>query len=127
MATFDLKNNADVAQSLAPATRTASANGGGVDLQGYEAAMVVFDAGTITDGTHTPSLEESDDDSTYTAVAAGDLDGSFADLASNGIQRVGYTGAKRYVRAVITVSGATSGGTYGAAIVRGRPHAAPPA
>jgi hypothetical protein len=125
MANFDLKSNVDVAQSLAPAARTATANGTGVDLRGYEAAMCVFHPGTITDGTHTPSLEESDDDATYTAVAAADMDGTWAALASNTIQRVGYKGAKRYIRAVITVSGATTGGVYGASVARGRPAAAP--
>lgn len=121
----DLKNNVDVSQSIAPAAHTASVNGTGVDLQGYNSVMVVFHPGAITDGAHTPSVEESDDDVTYTAVAAADLLGSLVDLASNAIQRVGYKGTKRYLRAVSTVAGATTGGVYGAEIVRGHPNVAP--
>lgn len=122
---YDLKNNLGFAQSLAPAARTASANGTGVDLQGFEAALVVLSPGTITDGTHTPKLQESDDNSSFSDVAAADLIGSFAALASNTIQKVGYKGAKRYVRAVVTVSGATTGGVYAATIVKGNARTAP--
>ena len=121
MALRDLKPNLDVVQALAPAARTATVNGTGVDLRGYDAAMVVFHPGTITDGTHTPSVEESDDNSTFTAVAAADLAGTLANLASNTIQRVGYRGVKRYIRPRVVVSGATTGGVYGAEVVRGYP------
>ncbi len=123
----DLTNNINIAQSLAPAARTASANGSGVDLQGYNSAAIAFHPGVITDGTHTPKVQESDDDSTYTDVAAKDLIGSLTDLASNTIQRIGYKGTKRYIRAVSTVAGATTGGVYGAEVVRGNPHIAPTA
>lgn len=121
----DLKSNIDVVQSLVPAARTASANGTGVDLKGYMGAVVVFAPGAITDGTHTPKLQESDDNATFSDVAADDQLGTLAALAANTVQRVGYRGAKRYVRAVVTVAGATTGGVYGAAVVRGYPHEAP--
>ena len=119
MTTRDLKSNIDVTASLAPAARTATASGTGVDLRGYESAVVSFVPGTVTDGTHTPSVEESDDDSTYTAVAAADLLGSLANLASNVGQRVGYRGGKRYIRAKIAVSGATTGALDAALVIRG--------
>jgi hypothetical protein len=117
----DLKNSIDLAQSLAPAARTASANGTGVDLAGYNSAVIVFHPGAITDGTHTPSVEESDSSgSGYSAVAAADLIGSVSALAANTIQRVGYKGSKRYVRAVITVTGSPSTGAVAAAsVIRG--------
>lgn len=121
----DLQNNLNVVTSLGPAARTASANGTGVDLSGYGGAMVIFQVGVITDGTHTPKIQESDDDSTYTDVAAADQEGTLAALASNTVQRVGYKGVKRYLRTVVTVSGATTGGVYGAAVVRGYPRHAP--
>lgn len=121
----DLKNNLQTVSSLAPAARNASANGSGVDLQGFDAAMVTFVVGTITDGTHTPSVEESSDNSVFTAVAAADLIGTLAALASATNQSVGYRGAKRYVRAVSTVAGATTGGVYAAVVVRGRPAQGP--
>ncbi len=115
---MDIKQTTDVKNSLAPAARTASANGTGVDLANFDSAEVALIVGTITDGTHTPSVQESDDDSTYTAVAAADLIGTLAALASSTNQRVGYRGTKRYVRAVSTVSGATTGGVYAAVVVR---------
>ncbi|MGQ0664610.1 MAG: hypothetical protein ACT4P2_13740 [Pseudomonadota bacterium] len=122
----DLKNNIDVVSSLAPAgNRTASSNGASADLRGYEGAVVTFVSGTITDGTHTPKVQESDDDSTYTDVAAADQLGTLATIAANAVQRVGYIGAKRYIRAVVTAAGTTTGGMYIAAIVRGKPAAAP--
>ena len=119
MTTRDLKSNIDIVASLAPAARTATASGGGADLRGYESAVVAFVPGTVTDGTHTPSVEESDDDSTYTAVAAADLLGSLATLASNVVQRVGYRGGSRYIRAKITVSGASTGALDAALVIRG--------
>lgn len=115
----DLYHNLTNATTLAPAARTASANGTGVDLAGYEAALVVFEVGTITDGTHTPKIQESSDNSTFTDVAAGDLLGTLAALASNTNQQVGYIGAKQYIRAVSTVAGATTGGVYSAVVVKG--------
>ena len=119
MTTRDLKSNIDIITSLAPAARTATASGTGVDLRGYESAVVSFVPGAVTDGTHTPSVEESDDDSTYTAVAAADLLGSLANLASNVGQRVGYRGGKHYIRAKIAVSGATTGALDAALVIRG--------
>ena len=114
----DLKQTTDVKNSLAPAARTATANGTGVDLANFASAEVAFVVGTITDGTHTPSVQESDDDSTYTAVAAADLIGTLAALASTPpARRLSCT--KRYVRAVSTVSGATTGGVYAGVVVRG--------
>lgn len=111
--------------SLNPAARTATANGTGVDLAGWETSVCLVSVGAWTDGTHTPKLQESADNSTFTDVAAADLEGSFTAIAGTGqqnaIQVVGYKGSKRYVRVVSTVTGATTGAVYGAAIVKGRP------
>lgn len=115
----DTKNNLSFVQAIAPAARIASVNGSGVDLANFNSATVVFNVGTITDGVHAPKIQESDDDAVFTDVVDADLIGVFADLASNTTQKVGYIGGKRYVRAVSTVTGATTGGVYGAVIVRG--------
>ena len=115
----DLKPVVDFLNSCRPAARTATVTGTGVDLARKNGAVAHLHVGTVTDGTHTPTLEESDDDTTYTTVAAGDLKGSFAALATNTDQRVGYLGSKRYVRVKVTVSGTTTGGVYGATILRG--------
>lgn len=121
----DLENRLDVAQSLNPAARTATANGTGVDLANYDGAMIVFEVGTITDGTHTPKIQDSDDNSTFADVAAANQIGTLAVLASGTPQKVGYVGAKRYIRAVSTVSGATTGGVYAASVIRGYPRKQP--
>ena len=119
----DLRNNIDAVISLSPAARNTTANGTGVDLQGYEGAVALAQFGAWTDGAHTPSLQESDDNSTFTNVAAADMLGSFTAVSSgagaNTVQRVGYIGAKRYVRGVMTVSGATTGALSVIALARG--------
>ncbi len=120
----DIKNNVDLVKSIDPATYNTNQTGTGVDLRDYDAAMAVVQSGALTDGTHTPKLQESDDDSTYTDVAAADLDGSFSNIAANAVQRVGYRGGKRYIRVFVTSNGAT-GAIYGASIARGKPHIAP--
>lgn len=124
MTTNDIRNNVDAGHSLAPAVRsTGTYNGAGVDLQGANAAAAVVYFGAYTNGTHTPSLEHSDDNTTFSAVTGTDMDGSFTAVAAAGgantLQRVGYRGGKRYLRAVMTVaSGATGAGSC-ALILRG--------
>ena len=105
----DLKNNQTDTQSLHPATRTVSANGTGVDLQGAKSAMAVLHVGAWGSGSWTPSLEESDaSGSGYAAVAAADLEGAFVAVVDatneNASQRVGYKGTKRYIRLVMTTA-----------------------
>lgn len=127
MSTRDISNNVRAVKSLYPAARNATASGVGVDLFGYASAMVIFSFGVWTDGTHTPSLEESDDDNTYTAVSASDLIGSSNLVAVTStatdelVQQVGYKGTKRYIRPKITVAGATTGALSDAVVVKGDP------
>lgn len=119
MALYDLKSNIKDSMSLAPAARTATANGTGVDISGAGGVEILWVVGAITDGTHTPSIEESDDNSTFAAVAAGDLIGTLAALAASTNQKVGYRGTKRYIRAVTTITGSpATGGVYGAVVLQ---------
>lgn len=120
----------DTAHHLFPAftqrasAKTADQNGTGVDLQGYEAAVAIFQLGTWTDGTHTPILEESDDNSSFTLVAAADRQGAFTAVTSNAnvdtVQKVGYVGNKRYLRVRITAAGTTTGMVNAAIVVRSK-------
>jgi hypothetical protein len=125
----DISNNLSAVESLAPSARTATINGAGVDLSGFNGAMVAWSFGSWTDGTHTPSVQESSDNTTFTAVAAGDLEGSFNPVSSgagaNMVQKVGYLGNLRYIRAVLTVAGATSGAVSSVLVIRGFPATAP--
>ena len=129
MASRDLHNNIKASQSLGPAARTASANGTGVDLQGFHSAVVIIDVGARTDGSHTFQVEESVDNSAFTAVVAADLQGTepVVDDATDDdqIYKLGYLGSKQYLRVAVTVSGATTGAVYGASIVAGHPAVAP--
>jgi hypothetical protein len=117
--------------SVPPALRSSAAtvNGTGVDLAGtgnfFRTAMLVAIAGAVTDGTHTFVLQESDDNSSFTNVAAADLQGSLAVVASGGgtvsgpntVQRQSYIGSKRYLRANVTTAGATTGAITAAVIL----------
>ncbi|MEK9627839.1 MAG: hypothetical protein VW455_02330 [Nitrospinota bacterium] len=121
----DMKNNFDAINSIDPDDYIADENGAGVDIRDFRASAIVFSVGTVTDGTHTPKIQESDDNSNWNDVNANDQEGSLVDLVSNTNQRVGYKGSKRYLRAVLTVVGATTGAQVAAMIIRGIPHLAP--
>lgn len=111
--------------------------GVGVDLQGFEGALAIFHAGVSGDtlsGTVKLQaiLEESDDNVTFTAVAAADMLGedNFAliDAAAEDavVQCVGYIGAQRYIRVRVDITGThTNGIPLSAVIVRGYPRHAP--
>jgi hypothetical protein len=119
----DLKNSISVVQSLGAAVRTASANGVGVDLAGYDAAVVVVTTATITDGTHTVEVQDSNDNATFAAVADEFLDGAEPAIVAaddNLTYEIGYKGIKRYVRVAVTATGTATGGVVSAAVVRGK-------
>lgn len=129
MALRDIRSNISSAHSLAPAEYTANATGTGVDLRGYDSAMVVIHAGAYTDGTHVFQIEESDDDSNYTAVADADLQGSEPTIDSvaddNSTFEIGYIGNSRYIRVTVGSTGTTSGTAYGVSVIRGHAHSRP--
>lgn len=125
MALRDLKTRIDCVMAIAPIVRTANTavNGATCDLQGYNSAMAIMTFGAWTDGTHTPKLQDSPDNSVWTDVVAADMVGTFIALSSavnqNASQRVGYIGSQRYLRLVLTTAGATVGAGSSAEIVRG--------
>ena len=118
----DIANNLGIVQAVAPAVLSASDTSPGIDLLGFNSAMVVINTGAIvSSGDFTPKLQESDAaGSGYTDVAAGDLVGTFpASLAADSVVKVGYIGNKRYLRTVLTKNGGTSIAA-GAVVVKGR-------
>lgn len=126
MATREHDSSIGRAQSLVPASRTAAGNGTGVDLRGFESASVVVLGGAIS-GT-TPSftfvVQESDDNATFTDVAAGDLLGSLTAITTaDQVRHVGYRGSKCYIRARLDAVGGTSTPTLlcSAHVERGTP------
>jgi hypothetical protein len=121
-----------VKNTLTPAARTASANGTTVDRAEdssmFQDALVVIPVGTVTDGTHTFEVQHSDDNSSWSAVADADLQGTEPAVTSSTdetVYELGYKGDKRYLRVAVTVASATTGGVYGAHIVLANPRVAP--
>lgn len=118
----DINKDVVVSTTLLPNIVTSTTSGTTVDLAGFTKAMFVAHIGTVTDGTYAFDPEESDDDSTWTNVAAGDLSGTFANATSSAddrIQEVGYMGSKRYVRCNVTVTGSPStGGPIGISVIK---------
>lgn len=97
-----------------PLLRTTSINGTAIELkQQAGPCLITINAGAITDGTHTPSIEDSPDNSTWTATT--DYEGTaLVAITANSVQQISYKGYARYVRAVVTVTGSPgTGGTYG--------------
>jgi len=124
MANIDIKSNVDVDQSILKAAKTASENGASFEIADYHAVSVIIDAGAWTDGIHTFTVQESDDNSTWAAVADADLFGDdepVIDGAADDDQkyRIGYKGNKKYLRVITVVSGTTTGAIYGALILKG--------
>ncbi len=120
-----------------------------INLSGYNAATLYILAGTWTDGTHTFTIQESADGTTWTNVAATDLVAwqapgpttyyppqrngggqpaaiSSAPTAIN--QRIGYIGGQPYVRVNVTVTGApATGAQYDCIWILGEPRVLPAA
>lgn len=135
MASRDLAHDIKPMQVVPPAaikTTQAASNTNSVDTQGYESVTFVIETGAYTDGTFTFALYESSDNTTFTAVAAGDIIGGAnpAAISSNASQNsaiwVGYKGGQRYVALAETVTGSPATGMiYGVTALLGHPHHAP--
>lgn len=131
----DLYDRILVKETLPVVTRSANTTTNGTvvdreeDNSGYQGAMFMVHTGTMTDGTHTIDVQESDaSGSGFASVGAANLLGTPPAIAStddNKIFEIGYLGGKRYLRVAVTVSGATSGGVYGSTIILGDPRVSP--
>ncbi|MEV1049665.1 hypothetical protein [Streptomyces sp. NPDC049887] len=116
-----------IRRSLSPVARTdGTDNGAGVDLGangGTMTASVCVVTGTITDGSHVISVEESADDSSYAAVAASNIQGTAPTLDSDDSDTQYEFGVRtnlRYVRVVAVTSSATTGGVFAAVVALGK-------
>jgi hypothetical protein len=94
------------------------------DLLGYEGAMlaIILGTNTDTDATFAVLIEDSDDNSSFTAVDDVYLNGTEAlagfTAASDDtkLKKIGYCGIKRYLRATVTPSANDSGNIFFAAV-----------
>lgn len=125
----DLYYNTQVSQLLAPAVRTAAANSASLDVQNFDSALIGFSIGTPGDTLSGSTrfelqIQESADNSTFTAVADTDLThvvsggvatGTVAIINANAmggtVYFTGYHGNQRYIRGVIYEAGSMSIGT----------------
>jgi hypothetical protein len=112
--------------TLAPAIRTnGTVTGTAVDTAAgggpFRTAMLVVSAGVVTDGSNAVTVEDSDDGSTNWQPFAGQSQGSIPALATaqgNATYRMALdTIPRRWLRAKIVTSGATTGGAIGAIFV----------
>lgn len=106
--------------------------GVGVDLKGYSTALVIVNVGISGDTLSgsvlsTFKLQESDDNSTFTDVAAADMEGTQSTVIDDAAEDPtvivwGYKGSRRYIRVFDDVTGTHTNGTpVGAVVVRGLP------
>lgn len=127
----DMYNEETWEQLIAPAVRTADANGTAVNLAGYGSASFCASIGVVPSGDQTLDasnkfefeLEESDDNSTFSDVAdadvidyvAGTNDGCFGVVDDSteayAVFTCHYIGDKQYVRPVLNVTGTMNTGT----------------
>lgn len=118
----DIMNGLDLKRAISPqAARTDNTAivSTTANLKGYDACMLAINIGANTDANATFAvlIEDSDNDSDYTAVSDDYLNGTEA-LAGfqfdddNELRKIGYLGIKRYVRATITPSGNDSGNIF---------------
>jgi hypothetical protein len=121
----DLKSNIDIASSLIAAVRTASGTGDNVDLTGYDSAVVEFGVGTMaTDGTFTLQIQESADGTTFGTAGTAVLQGSLPAIGTANdpaVNRVGYMGTGKIIRAVAVFAGTGTGGIVYANVIRSHP------
>ena len=114
MATVDVRSQVSAVASIRPQAVTAPVNGAGVDLAGFEGALILVELGTFagTAPTATIQVQESDDDATFSPVAAEDLDGALPATIDptndETVYELNYKGRRRYIRVAVTAVGGTS-------------------
>lgn len=122
--------------ALTSAVRTnGAANGVAVDLgangNDFQTVAFAIATGTITDGSHAVSVQDSADGSTgWANVDPGRIQGNLPTIVAADDDKAFYfglaVGAKQYVRIVVTTSGATTGGAFSAVAVLGNASQSPP-
>lgn len=132
----DLFNNITVARAISPVSVSDNTAQVGViiDRQGYNSLTFAIALGSLADAdaTFAVTIDHGDNSalSDAAAVPAADLLGTaalagftFAD--DNATRKIGYRGAKRYVRLTITPSGNASAALIAAVALLSHPHTAP--
>lgn len=109
---------------------TTSAIDLGASGNNFRDALVVVYSGTLVDGSYAVTLQECDTSGgSYTAVDSFRVNGTlpaFAAADDTVVKTVGVRPTKRYLQAVITPTGATSGGPFTVLAVLGNGSNNPP-
>ncbi len=128
----DIHDNAKISPALEPQVIDSDTNTDGeiLDVQGFDSLEIAVQTGELADGAFACALYHGDDDALGDAalVLAADLIGdapAFDDTESNTAKKVGYKGAKRYVRLRVASTGTTDGGILSAMAVQGAARNAP--
>lgn len=124
MGAIDLKSNIAKVELFTTIARTATATIQGSEVSDFRGQCFVVDLGAWTTDGLTVTFQESDDNSTWTDIAAADLDGD-QDLAvvtgiASTVRYTGYKGLKKYIGAVIT-DGAAGDAIVGVSLIKGYP------
>lgn len=130
MATIDVSDETRLEVVAQKQAYTSDPTTAVVDLNNFESALIVIDAGSYTDGTHAFSVDESDQSgSGFSSVDGNQLSQSppTIDGAADDDQQyyIGYTGDQRYIDVNVSVSGTSTGAIYGIYVIKGDPHRAP--
>lgn len=125
----DSYNKIEVRQAINVTRQTNSSSavvGNIIDLSGYDSCLFVISYGNLTDAdaTFAVTLDEGDASnlSGSNSVAAGDMLGTLAAAGAtfsddNKVRKLGYKGAKRYVRLTVTPTNNDSGNLDISAVV----------
>jgi len=135
---MDLHNHISVQRAISPvvATDNTPLVSQIIDRQGYDSLEFAICTGTLadTDATFTVLIEDGDDSglSDNAAVADTELLGTEADASftfadDNGARKIGYRGAKRYVRMTITPAANTGNAPIAAVAILGHGRKGPEA
>lgn len=109
----DMHSHIKVVAAIAPAVKTDAETGGAVDRQGFRSAEIIVNTGALAGaGDFGFKLQHADTTETgdFVDVPAADLLGvaPAAAMAANSVYRVGYVGARRYIRVATIDNGGTS-------------------
>jgi len=115
-------NNVYTLQVVDPDEYAADLDSDAVDMRDFDGLAFAVMVGDTKDAGFAVALEDSPDNIAWTAVAAANLQGPTAALATDTMSMYGYTGDKRYVRVALTVPGATE---VGVLAIKTIPHKAP--
>lgn len=120
----DLRSNLDPVMLVTPRVLATGNVNGSLDLQGYDSVLLIFAVAaqgvTLASGTRLNLLvRDSNNGTTFANVDDKDVSGDFSSyqfrVDSNGkankVYAVNYTGSKRYVQGLVTVTGTHSTGT----------------